>query len=224
MEDSGFLGTGSRFSSRFEAGSQIGAKQLNDLASGIQASLPMPYLGAGPSVSYTPGGSIITYTPPLVTTPPTPWQPRRNDDDSISIWPGTINSLIPCVGGHGSSARLATASPTPSTPLDWSAVDEQGFASCYIYLQSSPAASSGGRIWPSSDFTTAEYPVIFGYPTTMEDDDDTGYLLLALAKKKADPDPTKEVVEFTQFIFTSIWSERHKYSQPNSAYYYYYRV
>lgn len=60
MEDLGFNGSGSHFNSRFEAGAPIQAKQLNDLAAGIQASLPIPYLGEGPSVSFTPGGSIIT--------------------------------------------------------------------------------------------------------------------------------------------------------------------
>lgn len=62
MEDLGFNGSGSRFNSRFEAGSPIQAKQLNDLAAGIQVALPMPYLGEGPSVSFTPGGSVITGT------------------------------------------------------------------------------------------------------------------------------------------------------------------
>jgi hypothetical protein len=60
MEDLGFNGSGSHFNSRFEAGAPIQAKQLNDLAAGIQASLPIPYLGEGPSVSFTPGGSVIT--------------------------------------------------------------------------------------------------------------------------------------------------------------------
>ena len=62
MEDLGFNGSGSHFNSRFEAGAPIQAKQLNDLAAGVQASLPIPYLGEGPSVSFTPGGSIITDT------------------------------------------------------------------------------------------------------------------------------------------------------------------
>lgn len=60
MEDVGFQGTGSRFGSRFESGSPILAKQLNDLSTGIQSSLPMPYLGEGTSVSFVPGGSLIT--------------------------------------------------------------------------------------------------------------------------------------------------------------------
>jgi len=60
MNDSGFQGSGSRFNTRFESGSDVSAKQLNDLASGIQTSLPTPYLGKGTSVSYLPGGAIIT--------------------------------------------------------------------------------------------------------------------------------------------------------------------
>jgi hypothetical protein len=67
MEDLGFNGSGSRFNSRFEAGSPIQAKQLNDLAAGVQASLPMPYLGDGASVSFTPGGAVITTTPSVFT-------------------------------------------------------------------------------------------------------------------------------------------------------------
>ena len=60
MEDQGFNGSGSRFNSRFESGAPIQAKQLNDLAAGVQSALPMPYLGEGPSVSFTPGGAVIT--------------------------------------------------------------------------------------------------------------------------------------------------------------------
>ena len=70
MNDIGFQGTGSKFTSRFESGSPILAKQLNDLAAGIQASLPMPYLGDGTSVSYVPGGSLITSLPPAIAGSP----------------------------------------------------------------------------------------------------------------------------------------------------------
>jgi hypothetical protein len=57
--DLGFNGSGSRFNSRFGSGEPILAKQLNDLATGIQTGLSMPYLGEGPSVSFTSGGTII---------------------------------------------------------------------------------------------------------------------------------------------------------------------
>ena len=66
MEDNGFQGTGSRFNSRFESGSPILAKQLNDLANGIQSAIAMPYLGSGPAVSFGPGGSNVTTSEPAI--------------------------------------------------------------------------------------------------------------------------------------------------------------
>ena len=159
-----------------------------------------------------------------VSTPGGQFNPYDAGGGNFSVIPGTLNSLIPCVGGFGDATKLMTANPAPKTPYDWSAEDTQGYKSCYIYLQASPAAGSGGRIWPSSDFTSNLYPAIYGYPYTMDDDDTTGYILLALAKKKTNEDPTKEFVEWTFFINNSLWSERHKYSQPDSAYYYFYRV
>lgn len=60
MGTDAFNGSGSRFNSRFVQGEETYAKQLNDLAAGVQASLPTPYLGGGSVVSYIPGGSIIT--------------------------------------------------------------------------------------------------------------------------------------------------------------------
>jgi hypothetical protein len=65
MDDVGFQGTGSRFNTRFGAGEDIYASQLNGLASGIQSALGMPYLGAGQSVSFVPGGNIITGPSPV---------------------------------------------------------------------------------------------------------------------------------------------------------------
>ena len=63
MEDIGFRGAGSRFNSRFTEDDAAGlAKQLNDLAQGVQAGLPMPYIGEGQVVSYIPGGSQIYQT------------------------------------------------------------------------------------------------------------------------------------------------------------------
>jgi len=63
MDDIGFRGAGSRFNSRFEAGDEAAlSKQLNDLAQGVQAGLPMPYIGEGQVVSFLAGGSQIYQT------------------------------------------------------------------------------------------------------------------------------------------------------------------
>lgn len=217
--DSGFSGQPSRFNERFKAGSPISAQDLNGLAAGITAVTPQFYLGEGPQISLGSGGVQIVDNRDIGIKAPTPWKPRDNGDGTFSIWPGTLNSLIPCVGNYGSAAQLATARPAPKTDYVWS---EEG--ECFIYLQAGPAPGSGGRIWPSSDFTTEEYPTIYGFDARQDDSDDYGYILIALAQK--DPESTADFppVKFTQFIFNSLWSERHKYSQPDSAYYYFYRV
>jgi hypothetical protein len=203
----------------FAAGQPVSASALNKLAGSVDKNRPM----MSNDIQFMAGtGGVAMGNPQQVVQvlPLDPWTVYDNGDGTFSVVPSTINGLIPCVGGTGSPTKLATATPAPKTPFDWSAADEQGYKSCYIYLQASPAAGSGGRIWPSSDFETVEYPTVFGYPDTMDSDDDTGYLLIALAKQKTG----ETSVSLTQFLRNPIWSERHKYSQPDSAYYFYYRV
>jgi len=207
----------------FQPGQPITASALNALATSADKTRTMP----SNDLVFNIGTGGTAYSLPqqvYVSTSSGQFNPYDVGDGNFSVIPGTLNSLIPCVGGFGDATKLMTANPAPKTPYDWSAEDTQGYKSCYIYLQASPAAGSGGRIWPSSDFTSNLYPAIYGYPYTMDDDDTTGYILLALAKKKTNADPTKEFVEWTFFINNSLWSERHKYSQPDSAYYYFYRV
>ena len=60
MDDIGFIGSGSRFNPRFGSGDEMTAKQLNDVAIGTQTGLPMQYVGDGPSISFTSGGTVIT--------------------------------------------------------------------------------------------------------------------------------------------------------------------
>ena len=147
------------------------------------------------------------------------WNPTDNCDDTFSLSPGTINGVIPCCDGTGVT-RLITQRPSPKIDYDWGTA-VSGYQKCYIYLQAGPASGSGGLVWPEADIgNAASYPTIYGYPDTMEDDDDSGYLLLALAQKET----ATGTITFDRFVTTSVWSERHKYSQPDSAYYYFYRV
>jgi len=148
---------------------------------------------------------------------PTDW---GNDGTTgyFTMSAGTINGVIPCMEGPALN-KLITHIPRVKAAYDWSAAVD-GYKLCYIYLQAGPAAGSSGLTWPSANIADDNYPTIWGYPYTMEDDDTTGYLLLALAQLNVDTGG----VTFTQFVTTSVWSERHKYSQPNSAYYYYYRL
>lgn len=178
-----------------------------------------------PGVGYTFDSSNKGFTldtsdpfPNQQEAPNTQFRPYDQGDGNFSVTPGTINGVIPCCDGIDVT-KLITRIPAPKIEYDWSAT-ESGYKSCYIYLQASPAAGSDGKTWPAAAISDEGYPVIYGYPYTMEDDDTTGYLLLALAQKNAE----SGAISFTPFVTTSIWSERHKYSQPNSAYYYYYRL
>lgn len=60
MAIEGTNGTGNQFVDRFSAGGAISASQLNDLINGISTTLPQPYLGDGPTISYGSGGTVIT--------------------------------------------------------------------------------------------------------------------------------------------------------------------
>jgi hypothetical protein len=177
--------------------------------------------GLGYTFDSSAKGFTIDTTDPFPNQPAIPntqFRPYDAGDGKFIVTPGTINGVIPCCDGIDIT-KLITRIPTPQIAYDWSAT-VSGYQSCYIYLQASPAAGSDGRTWPAASISDAGYPVIYGYPYTMTDDDATGYLLLALAQKNADT----EGITFTQFVTTSVWSERHKYSQPDSAYYYFYRL
>lgn len=207
----------------FAAGQPISASALNKLAGSVDKNRPM--MSNDIQFLSGMGGTAMGMPQQLYQQSNLNiFNPNDNGDGTFSVIPGTINSLIPCVGSYGGPESLATYTPAPKAEYDWSEADEEGYQYCYIYLQASPAAQSGGRIWPSSDFTTPEYPTIYGYPEKMDDDDETGFILLALAKKKTNPDNPNVGVSFNYFINNSLWSERHKYSQPDSAYYFFYRV
>jgi hypothetical protein len=152
----------------------------------------------------------------LVQFKPSNWG-ETGGTSYFTMTPGTINGVVPCMG----TATLANLITLPNTKAqyDWSsAVGDYQLS--YIYLQASPAPGSSGLTWPCADISEAGYPTIKAYPTTKTDTDGIGYLLLAQAQKNV----ISDAISFNQFVTTSIWSERHKYSQPNSAYYYYYRL
>ena len=135
----------------------------------------------------------------------------------FTMTPGTINGVIPCMGS-AVLTNLITL-PNAKAQYDWStAVGDYRLS--YIYLEARPAPGSSGLTWPCADISEQGYPTIKAYPAPKTDTDSVGYLLLAQAQQNT----ISDAISFTQFVTTSIWSERHKYSQPNSAYYYYYRL
>lgn len=212
---------GSSINGSFASGSPIYASDLNQLAGGIDQTRTMPsndvqFMNNTGGTAYSLGQQVYYNTAASV-----PWQPRDKGNGKFAIYPATINSIIPCIYIKGKIHLLTSQSddPPPEANYVW---NEDG--ECYIYLKAGPSGDAESIIWPSSDFTTDQYPIINGYDAPQNDSDAFGHILLALAQKDPDDESEFPPVTFTQFIFNSLWSERHKYSQPDSAFYYFYRV
>ena len=210
MEDAGFNGSGSRFNARFEAGSPIQAKQLNDLAAGIQASLPMPYLGGGSSISFTPGGSVITPAgsgfnvitrahPFLVQ-----YVGKVDDVPTIQVVPGTYNNLDPLVGDE-----YMTDLPTPTLPLSESEYS-------YVYVSAGPSGATP-PVFPDQDSGSAGYPNIIVQTTEQTDTDELGWVLLATIHRTED-DSGNVFFTVNQYVTGSIWGEYFKCGDDPALY------
>ena len=143
MDDIGFQGGGSRFNTRFEAGSPIYASQLNALSGAVQVALPMPSLGDGASVSFTPGGSLIS----SVSTDGdnTPQGFKVVVGKSEGVWNVQVAKGV-CMGRFGGSSYYTFSVD------DFRQYDVKGFA---VYptgsltagtVASSPWASDGGFV------------------------------------------------------------------------------
>jgi hypothetical protein len=196
LEDLGFNGTGSRFNGRFESGSPILAKQLNDLAAGLQASLPMPYLGEGSSVSYLPGGSLITSNTSAVYVQPNAWTPSISGETAV-IYPGTINGLTPTI-----DETPLTDIPAPVLTLSYSGGSD-GYS--YIYAD----AASSGSTYP------VDAPTIISSASQLTSTNTNGYLLLATIYK----DATTGGVTVWQYVKSSLWTDRIKVGSATAKYY-----
>lgn len=227
MNDAGFSGTGSRFNTRFEAGSPIYAKQLNDLAAGVQAALPQPFSGYGPSVSYTPGGGVIAGQ--LEDTPvggnlcPFSIYNVHNTDGSyyINIAPGMVNNLVV----KSDDGELLTKEPPPEIQ-----VFSDGLTTTlkenFIYIRCGNTPKSGS--------TEAQYPSTSGegYPSIRvrdaadrTDDNDYSYILIGTVGGIKELIPGSDPPAYSErFIITkligcnSLWSERFRCGTNDATY------
>lgn len=124
----------------------------------------------------------------------------------ITVAPGTLNNLIPTLGGSG-AGNLLIASPAPTLTFTPS-------SDTYLYVKCGPDGDN--LAFPSSTLGAAGYPQIITSTSQLKNDDLNGYLLLGTI--------TENGVKVSQFIQNSIGAERHKFSQPNSSVYYFWRI
>jgi len=219
ISDLGFNGSGSRFNSRFGSGEPILAKQLNDIASGVQTALNIPYLGEGSSISFTSGGTVIT---PLDTTQnqkeKKPFEilvTKVGSEYRFTINAGTINGLVPCIGGGTGASKLLTA----NSPVPYGVLSFDGDGNCWVYLKAG-VKPSGTKVWPDNDFTQITYPNVVAFNAIQSDSDAYGHILIALVNKNT----STSAITTTQLLSISVWSQRNKYTEPNSAIYYFWPI
>lgn len=198
MNDEGFNGAGSRFNSRFEAGSPILAKQLNDLAAGLQASLPMPYLGDGAVVSYTPGGSMITSTDNEMQKEGTAlcageiyglYYDETEDKYYISITPFHVNNLV--VTDHDDNPL--TDSPPPKIQVFTGGIstDPENPTKNYIYVACEASDDTAEADYPVSD----PPPYIVVSADLKTDTKEVAFLLLGIVTGWNDPDTDVDTLD-----------------------------
>jgi hypothetical protein len=220
MDDLGFNGSGSQFlTTRFKSGDPISAKQLNLLAAAIQTALPIPYIGEGSQISYTGGGSLIfgnlSNTFQNNVYPFTVSVTKVGEEYRFNVTAGTINGLIPCIGGNTGASNLLTA----GNPVPYGVLSFDGDGNCWLYLKAG-VKPSGSKIWPDNDFTQTTYPNVVAFNSIQSDSDAYGHILVALINKN----PSTSAITINNLLKTSVWSQRNKYTIPDSSIYYFWPI
>jgi hypothetical protein len=192
---------------------------LRRIESGIQTaktgvnSSGLLYNATSSGTTYSQGRNVPLIQDTEITHPFKVSLYQKEDGWYANIVPGTINSLVPLIGNSSGADGLMTSPTKPELKLVFS--NNQSF----IYIK----AGNAGFTWPDDNFGNVQYPRIPSGNDTQSkpsDSDNYAYFLIATISKN----PDTEQVYISQFIQKIIWSERHKFTEPNSAYYIYWTL
>ena len=164
-----------------------------------------------PGVGYTytngPGGMSLVIddvAPAPALSPFTVIKGKLAGDNIIKVVPGMVNSVIPYINGTLMTDPTYTPLTVPSS------------AGTYV-VAIKCNADPPPAYFPKDDSEI----VIEEYPTT--DTDTEGYIALAILTVDAAAGGGFSVT-VNQSVAGSLWAERHKYTEPDTAWYYFYRV
>ena len=190
----------------FGEGEPISSRALNRMAAGIDQNRTM--MSQGVEFQKSLGGVAFTNIPQDVvytniTTPFAVFLDKVDGVKVVRVIPGAVNSVIPLING-----TIMTGVYTPLT-----APTSAGTYVVAIKCKADPAPA----FFPLADSEI----VLVAYPTT--DTDTEGYIALAVITATSG---TGGIINLSvnQLVSGSLSAERHKYSAPNTASYYYYRV
>jgi hypothetical protein len=189
----------------FGEGDVISASALNRMGAGIDKNRTM--FSQGIEFQSSIGG--VAFNAPqevvfnAISTPFAVYLDTVEGVTVIRVVPGTVNNVIPYING-----TLMTANYTPLT-----APTTAGTYVVTIKCKADPAPA----FFPKSDSEIK----VETYPTT--DTDTEGYITLAIVTATAATGGGVDLV-INQSVSGSLWAERHKYTEPGTASYFFYRV
>jgi hypothetical protein len=190
----------------FGEGEQLSARGLNRMAIGIDKAQTMYSQG----IQYQASNGGVAYNEPYQTPavyssfPPfTVYLTKDEDADAVGVTVGTVNNVIPLINGTLMTNPTYTPILLPTSAGDYQIV---------IKCKADPPPAS----FPKLD-TEIKYET---YPTT--DTDDYGFI--AIANVRIEIVDSKKTITLSQLVSGSLWAERHKYTEPDTAWYYFYRV
>jgi hypothetical protein len=182
----------------------IDSGMLNQMWNSMRSNQPGIH-GSGLLARKTPGGTLID-----------PTQPRRQpivlppfgvsiEGDKIKVKAGSVNNVVPTMGG-----KKLDEDPAPTLNLP------SGSSKNYMVVVK--CTGEKNKRFPIQ----ATVEVIIDSQAT-QDTDAHGYLALASLTKIVSSEE-KVSWRLNQLIGGSVWAERRKLTEPNSAFYYFSRV
>lgn len=189
----------------FGEGQPLSARALNRMAVGIDKAQTMFSQGVEFQIS-NGGVAYSTSSDAVISTPMAPFTVFRTQSEgaeALGVAVGTVNNVIPLING-----MIMTNPAYPPLLLPTSA----GNYVVTIKCKADPPPAS----FPKLDSEIK----IESYPTT--DTDTEGYISLATVTVTVTGGVPSYAIN--QLVSGSLWAERHKYTQPDTAWYYFYRV
>lgn len=190
----------------FGPGEYVSASALNKMGVGLDMNRTM--MSQGIEFMNSAGGVAFNTTQEVVfnaiTTPFAVYLEDVSGTTVIRVIPGNVNNVIPYINGTLMTNPAYTPLTAPTTA---------GTYVVALKCKADPAPA----FFPKSNSEI----IITTYPTT--DTDTEGYITLAMVTATA---VTGGGVTLTinQSVSGSLWAERHKYTEPDTASYFFYRV
>jgi hypothetical protein len=190
----------------FGAGEYVTASALNKMGVGLDMNRTMmsqgiEFMNSAGGVAFNTPQDVIDISnsaPPFFV-----YLVKEEGADAVRVVTGTVNNVIPLINGTIMTNQAYTPILLPTSAGDYVVT---------IKCKADPAPA----FFPRLDSEIK----IESYPTT--DTDTEGYISLATVTVTVTSGVPSYAIN--QLVSGSLWAERHKYTEPDTASYFFYRV